>query len=519
MNDVSRWLSSALCLALVGALPSCSDSGTSPPATDASDPVDGPDSDVADVDPVDAERDPDVSDTLETSDVDAAPEADAPLELLADGVAVAGACTDRTDLALLEDALPRLPLAFAYPCATFCAGQRERETCTAFCVAEREGFGSDCAACAAAHGLCVVDTCREECSIDSGGRISAACRQCSAASCDPDFVACGGTIAEFEPPGPRTCDSELPRELLASGEAFVRMVDWCWDDCVASPTSGTCVAECMEPDMGECSECMGEYAVCALECSACASDPGGWSCKECAGLECADGLSNCAGIEVVIGWQGQPEGSLRFVNANARTPSATLIVGSDGVPVFRRVPYGESSAPVPLPAGDHLVGLTAGEFGTIDAALATTVVAVVADRVRTVVAAPGLGESARLIVPLSEPETPGTAEVRLVNGRSDGVVLRIRNADGSPPGVRVEPGTDEVIAFADGADGTWEFDLDDDGTYAWGIDAGAVEIEGAATWVVFSDDGSPSGINIVSFRGNGSTQNVSPSFRDGERSP
>lgn len=481
MNLLERLLMAGALAASVG-LGGCGDDGVEP----------GPDTadvteEVHDVG-VDADADPqDTTEPDTSADIDADPDAveDLRVEPLEDGVALTGSCTSPRERHVLG--LFPLPLGHVFPCAVSCADRRDRMGCATSCIASSTGVGSACASCAAAHGLCVIDACATECSIASGGRESGPCRRCSEGSCDADFIACAGALERPAAPDPVTCASPGPRAILESGQAGEYLAGRCWSPCVALPSPGACVDECMSVPVGDiCAACFEAFASCALRCAECGEGPWSWECQRCGGAECLDGLRACTGSAFPIAIEAAPTGSVLFANAAPSVVSGTLVASPDGAPIVRRVGYGVVGLVDDVPTGTRAYGLTRGQVGSMSSVIASLTAPVVAGDVTVVVAQTQAGRERLWLAPTSAPRE-GWLSVVWANGLAGGGGVRVRHASAVPSAIRVEPGATAEMELPASATGDWELDLDDNGTFEVRLGRVDPDASPAQSWLLVSE--------------------------------
>lgn len=113
---------------------------------------------------------------------EAAPEAGEPKESGTD--AVAGACLDSSDQAILAAGLGTTP----NDCGFACIGQIDA-TCATMCVQMKSGLSMGCATCWGGVIQCDIQHCLGECLAPD----SQTCRDCNTQFCDQDFRACSGS--------------------------------------------------------------------------------------------------------------------------------------------------------------------------------------------------------------------------------------------------------------------------------------------------------------------------------------
>jgi hypothetical protein len=190
----------ALCLAL--GLGACGGGGggkeDAPP--DQPDTVDGvdevtPDPVAEDV-PADdqpAEEQPEIVEDPQPDEVVEDPVEDTPVDTPTDGDAPTGACTNSSDMAIIEN--PDIDVqGQTTTCGMGCLSDPDRRTCTVNCVVDATGLSAACADCYAGMAACAMEHCIAQCAANPD---SPGCRSClEDAGCVDDFLTCSGLPPE-----------------------------------------------------------------------------------------------------------------------------------------------------------------------------------------------------------------------------------------------------------------------------------------------------------------------------------
>lgn len=99
-----------------------------------------------------------------------------------------GACTNPTDLGIIEDTGAEGMSAVIGNCTLPCFGNPDVSGCVGECVSGETGLSGSCSACFGDVGACTLTACIFEC-IDPS---NPACQECVAASCGAAFEECAG---------------------------------------------------------------------------------------------------------------------------------------------------------------------------------------------------------------------------------------------------------------------------------------------------------------------------------------